>query len=112
MKCYDSKESKHSTDLDANNLYGWAMNQYLPHSGSKWLNQKEIYRCDVNSIEENSFIGYILEDDLKYPKELHELHNDCPLAPEKLEINQNMLSNYCKLNMEMNMESKLVELIN
>ena len=34
-------------------------------------------------------------DDLKYPSELHELHNDYPLAPEKLEISQNMLSKYC-----------------
>ena len=25
---------------------------------------------------------------------MHELHNDCPLAPEKLKISQNMLSNY------------------
>ena len=37
----------------------------------------------------------MLEVDLKYPDELHELHNDYPLAPEKLEISHNMLSNYC-----------------
>ena len=96
IECYDScKESKYITYLDANNLYGWAMSQYLPYSGFKWLNQKEIDRFDVNSIEENSSIGYVLEVDLKYPNELHDLHNDYPLAPEKLEINQNMLSNYC-----------------
>ena len=33
-----------------------------------------------------------LEVDLEYPSELHDLHNDDPLAPEKLKINQNMLS--------------------
>ena len=34
MNCYDSsKESKYNTYLDANNLYGWAMNKYLPYSG-------------------------------------------------------------------------------
>ena len=31
MKCYDSiKESKCITYLDANNLYGWAISQYIP----------------------------------------------------------------------------------
>ena len=39
MKCYgSSKESKFIVYLDANNLYGWAMSQYLPYSGFKWLN--------------------------------------------------------------------------
>ena len=41
--CYDSsEESKYITYLDAINLHGWAMSQYLPYSGFKWLNQKEI----------------------------------------------------------------------
>ena len=43
MECYDSsKESIYITYLDANNLYGWAMIQYLPYSGPKWLNKKKI----------------------------------------------------------------------
>ena len=70
------------------------MSQYLPYSGFKWLNQKEISDFCLNSGSENSSIGYILEVDLEYPSELHDLHNDYPLAPEKLEINQNMLSKY------------------
>ena len=49
----------------------------------------------MNSFSENSIVGYILEVDLEYPGELHELHNDYQLVPEKFEISQNMLSNYC-----------------
>ena len=97
MKCYDkSKENKFIMYLDANNLYGWAMSQCVPYSEFKWLKQKEIDKFCLNSIEENSSIGYILEVDLDYPDELHELHNDYPLAPEKFEISHNMLSNYCR----------------
>ena len=96
MEIYDnSKESKYFTYHDANNLYGWAMSQYLPYRGFKWLNQKEISDFCLNSVSENSSIGYILEVDLEHASELDDLHKDYPLAPEKLEISQNMLSNYC-----------------
>ena len=96
MKCYDSnKENKYIMYLDANNLYGWAISQYLPYSGLKWLNQKEIDKLCLTSIEENSSIRFILEVHLEYSNELHELHNDYPLAPEKLEISHNMLSKHC-----------------
>ena len=102
MESYDvNKPSKFFMYLDANNLYGWAMRQYLPYGRSKWLNEKEIDKFDVNSIECNSFEkknssdGYILEVDLESSDELHELQNDYPLTLEKLKINHNMLSNYC-----------------
>ena len=96
MQPYDVNEpNKFITYLDANDIYGWAMSQYLPYSGFKWLNRGEVDNFDVNSIEENSPIGYILEVGLEYPGELHELDNDYPLASEKLEISHNMLSNYC-----------------
>ena len=96
MECYDrSGENKYITYLDANNLYACAMSQYLLYGGFKWLNQTEIDRFDVNLIEENSSIGYILEVEPEYASKLHKSHNDFPLAHEKLEISQNMLPNYC-----------------
>ena len=53
MQSYgNSKPSKYITYPDGNNLYVWAMSQYLPYGGFKWLNQKEIDKFDVNSIVE------------------------------------------------------------
>ena len=96
MENYNSsKESKFIMYLDSNNLYGWAMIQYLPYGGFKWLSKKEINKFDLNSIKENSSIGYILEADLEYPSELHDSHSDYLLAPEKSEISQDMLPKYC-----------------
>ena len=51
---------------------------------------------DVALIGKKSQIGYILEVHLQYPDELHELHNDYPLDPEKHAVPYDMLSNYCK----------------
>ena len=48
------------------------------------------------SINEKSLIGYLLEVDLEYLNKLHELHNDYPLAPEKLAVSSDVLSKYCK----------------
>ena len=95
MKNYDpTKPSKYIEYLDKNNLYGWAMSGYLPYGRFKWLKNADNF--DVNSISEKSPIGYILEVDLEYPDELHVLHNDYSLAPEKLAIPYDMLSDYCK----------------
>ena len=58
MKYYDSgKESEYITYIDGNNLYGWAMSQYLPYSEFKWLNKKEIDRFCLDSTSEYSSIG-------------------------------------------------------
>ena len=85
MKSYDtSEENQFILYLDANNLYGWAMSQYLPYSRYKWLGKKEISYFCLNFISENSSVGYILEVDLDNPSEFHDLHNDYPLAPENL----------------------------
>ena len=48
------------------------------------------------SINEKSDTGYFSEVDLDYPDELHELHNDYQLAPEKLAVSNDMLSAYFK----------------
>ena len=112
MECYDSsRESIYMTYLDANNLYGQEMSQYLSYSGFKWFNQKETGDFCLNSVGENSAIGYILEVDLKYPSELHDVHNDYPLAPENLKLVKICCQNIVLI-LQVNMKSKLVELTN
>ena len=60
----------------------------------EWV--KKVDGFNVNSINEKSKIGYFLEVDLEYPDELHNLHNDYPLAPEKFVVTNDMLSKYCQ----------------
>ena len=72
-----------------NNLYGWAMSEYLPYSEFNWL--KMFDEFDVMRVSKKNEIGYFLEVDLEYPDILRELHNDCPLAPQKLAVSNDML---------------------
>ena len=59
------------------------------------MNFFTIFVSNFLANKQNSPTESILEVDREYPDELHELHNDYPLALEKLEISHNMLSNYC-----------------
>ena len=87
MKDYDkTKLSKFLMYLDANNLYGWAMTQKLPVHSFKWMSNKEIENIFNNQIVQVwEKTPCILEVDLEYPEELHDLHNDYPLCPERVE---------------------------
>ena len=87
---YDKdKENSYINYFDANNLYGLSMIQKLPYKNLKWddtLKEEDIINYKNNNI------GYILEVDLEYPKELHDLHNDYPMAPEVMNVKADMLS--------------------
>jgi hypothetical protein len=174
---YDtSKPNSYIPYLDANNLYGWAMSQYLPTGNFKWyqterdfgkcfsvnpLESQDIYYCcvcnlnvpdlclhengqyhkdelleydgeileedflpeiDVMEVSDTSCKGYILEVDLEYPSELHDLHNDYPLAPENMVLNEvgklvpnlqnkkNYIIHYRALKQYLNMGMKLVRI--
>jgi len=80
------EESKVIQYLDANNLYGWAMSQPLPVSDFRWMTESHLENWREISSQEGC--GCILEVDLEYPKELHDLHNDYPLAPERIVVNK------------------------
>ena len=78
-----NKPSKYLMYLDANNLYGCAMSMKLPTHGFKKLTGGEIEKNYENRHNLNK-MPCILEVDLEYPENLHDLHNDYPLCPEKL----------------------------
>ena len=81
MNNYDPDQpTKYISYLDANNLYGWAMSKPLPTHGFKWMTKEELKSWKTQPC--------ILEVDLKYPDNLHDLHNDYPLAPERLMVNK------------------------
>ena len=96
----DRLDSTRSTSfvsyLDANNLYGYAMSQPLPTGNFRFLTEDEIEHLDILNVPDDYPMGYILEVDMEYPHNLHELHNDYPLAPEKLLITKEMLSPYAQ----------------
>ena len=90
----ESDENSSIVYLAANNLYGWAMSRLLPHGGFKQYTQEQIARCDVESMlnRTDMTVGYIFKVDLEYPTELHDLHADLPLAPERLKVQEEWLS--------------------
>ena len=94
------KEDSYLMYLDANNLYGWAMSQPLPTGDFKWLGKVPQTPLEIEKFlsdyDQNSDKGIILEADFKYPEKLHDLHNEYPLAPEKMIINDELLSDYAK----------------
>ena len=81
--------------LDMCNLYGCAMRQYWPINDFKWVKNIDKIEQKLMNIRNNTSTGYVLEADLEYPQELNDIHNDYPLAPEKINIPKEWLSDYC-----------------
>ena len=75
--------------LDANDLYGWVMSQPLPIGGFKWVNDLSRFTPEeIGRLTKRGSKGYLLEVDVRYPKELHDLHNDFPFMCEKMKNNK------------------------
>ena len=66
--------------LDTNNLYSHSMSQKLPTHSFKWMTKSMLNNWKKHLC--------ILEVDLSYPVELHNLHNEYPIAPKKFIINK------------------------
>ena len=81
LKKYNSaKQSVYIPYLDANNLYGWAMCQKKPVRSFRWMDEDELCHWQDKPS--------VLEVDLGYPNELHDSHDEYPLAPERLLVDK------------------------
>ena len=76
MKNYDkSIGSSYLMYLDANNLYRWTMSKKLPVNSFKWENDLSKFNENfIKNYNENSDVGYFLEVDVEYPKNLFSSH--------------------------------------
>ena len=88
MKNYDkNQESSYLEYLDANNLYGWAMCKKLPVNGFKWVTKLDKFNEDfIKNYNENSTVGYFLDVDIEYPRNLHKMHGELPFLPDRKKI--------------------------
>ena len=112
---YDpTKEKSYIIYLDANNLYGWGMVQKMPTGNLKWEDLAIWSLEHILCINIEGDKGFCLEVDLEYPNELHNKHNDYPLAPENVIITEDMLTEYQKelaQKLEVNLSTKTGKLV-
>lgn len=82
MENYDPKqETQFLIYLDANNLFGWSMLQYLPIDSFQWCH-KTFDTQSILNIPKDAHIGFIFEVDLDYPQKLNDDHKDYPFCPQ------------------------------
>ena len=81
------EDSSYLEYLDTNNIYGWAMIEPLPTRGFILVDPSEFTPDRIDSYANWNSKGYLLEADVRYPKELHDLHKDRPFMCEKMKIN-------------------------
>lgn len=91
--------------LDANNLYGHSMSQYLPLKDFKWC-EHNFTTDTILNIADDSDTGYIFEVDLEYSANLHDLHSDYPFCPEKRPVSKS--SKQSKLLLTLNDKERYV----
>lgn len=72
------------------------MYQFLAYGGFGWHERNHITEQSVMSLPDDSEVGYIFEIDFKYSKYLHPLHNEYPVAPERVNVEVQTLSPYAR----------------
>ena len=101
----ESDENTKLLYIDANNLYGWAMSQYLPTGDFKKIKFgcggdyeydelliDEIKEDILNTSDDNEY-GYFIECDLEYPAEIKKNEN-FPLCPHQTKADPEKFTTY------------------
>ena len=89
-----SNKNKKILYIDANNLYGHSMSQYLPYDEIKFDNTVKLE--DILNTPDDSEKGYFIELDLIYPDNIKEKTKNFPFAPMNKKINPNNFNDYMK----------------
>ena len=89
-----SDKNKKILYIDADNLYGHSMSQYLPYDEIKFDNNIELE--DILNTPDDSDIGYFIEVDLTYPNNIKEKTKNFPFAPMNKKINPDNFNDYMK----------------
>jgi len=87
----------HLLYLDCNSMYTMCLTYPLQVSRFRFLMDVELLAFDVAGVPAYLPTGYFVKCYLRYPAELHALHNAYPLAPEHVHIIDEMLSNTLRL---------------
>ena len=65
------------------------MSQKLPVKDFKWVtNVFKINEDFIKNYDKDGNIGYFLNVDIEYLRELYNLHSDLPFLPERMKINK------------------------
>ena len=91
--------TSHIQYVDCNNLYGKAMMEHLPTGGFEWIPMNvprplEFWTEFILNQKDEQDEGFMFEVDLHYPPHLHDAHDNYPLAPEHVNITNDMLSQH------------------
>ena len=78
------KPTRYLQYLDGNNLYGWGNVSTITYWRFKWVSIKP---SKISQLAKRKSKGYLLEVDVRYPRELHDSHNDLPFMCERMKIN-------------------------
>ena len=87
-----SDKNKKILYIDANNLYGQSMSQYLPYYEIKFDNNVNLEQ--ILNTPDDSDIGYFIEVDLTYPNNIKEKTKNFPFAPVNKKINPDDFNDY------------------